>query len=502
MTRPPFRKILVANRGEIALRIIRTCRELGIATVAVHSDVDARTPHVRAATESYPIGPPESAKSYLVIDKILDVARKSGAEAIHPGYGFLSENARFARAVSDAGLVFIGPPPDAIAAMGDKVEARRRAQAAGAPIVPGTPGGVSTPEEAKERAAAIGFPLLVKAAAGVGGKGMRVVRSAGDLEAALRQASSEATKAFGDGTVYFERYLERPRHVEIQVFGDGHGRVVHLGERDCSIQRRHQKLIEESPSPALDPELRARMGEVAVRIAKSVGYVGAGTMEFLLDSDRRFYFLEMNTRLQVEHPVTEMVSGYDLVAEQIHVAGGGRLRFPEEPFEPRGAALECRIYAEDPDAGFAPSPGPVVGLTVPEGPYVRVDSGVQSGDVVTSYYDPMISKLVTWGHTRAEAIRRMKRALLEYLVVGIRTNIPFHRFALDDEVFLSGDYSIRFIEERFEAKKLVRPDAALAARIACLLAETAAAARTAPAAGGEGGTSYWNLSARQNRRWR
>jgi acetyl-CoA carboxylase, biotin carboxylase subunit len=394
-----FKKVLIANRGEIAVRIIRACRELGIGTVAVYSDADREALHVRMADEAYEIGPAPSRESYLVVEKILGVAKKSGAEAIHPGYGFLSERSHFAKACKEAGVTFIGPSPEAIDAMGDKVEARKRVIAANVPVVPGSPGTLDSEEAIVEGAKKIGFPVMLKAAAGGGGKGMRLVRSEDEIQAAARAARSEAKSSFGDDRVYVERFVDQPRHVEVQVLGDTHGNVVHVYERECSIQRRHQKVIEESPSPVTDPKMREEMGKVAVAAAKSVNYVGAGTVEFLVDSKRNFYFLEMNTRIQVEHPITEMVTGIDLVRTQIEIAAGGKLPFKQEDIKQRGWAVECRIYAEDPAKNFFPAPGKIWTLREPSGLGIRNDSGVYEGFEVSIHYDPMISKLVAWGAT-------------------------------------------------------------------------------------------------------
>jgi acetyl-CoA carboxylase biotin carboxylase subunit len=440
-----MKRVLVANRGEIAVRIIRACREEGLEAVAVYSDADRHGLHVRMADRAVRLGPPPAAESYLAIERIIDAARRSGADAVHPGYGFLAERAEFAEAVEEAGLIFVGPPAPAIRAMGEKTEARRRMVAAGVPVVPGSTAAVSTADAALEEARKIGFPVLLKAAAGGGGKGMRRVDSEGELAGAFRQASSEAAKAFGDGSLYVEKLIEHPRHVEIQVFADRHGRVIHLGERECSIQRRHQKLIEESPSPAVSPELRSRMGEAAVRAARAVGYVNAGTVEFLLDRQGRFYFLEMNTRIQVEHPVTELVYGVDLVREQLRVARGERLSIPEG-LSPRGHAIECRITAEDPFQGFLPGTGEIAFLSVPSGPGVRWDGGFEAGSEIGLFYDSLLGKLVVWGENRAAAIRRMARALDELVIVGVPTSQPFHRRVMRDPRFRSGDYDIEYLE--------------------------------------------------------
>lgn len=464
-----FRKILIANRGEIAVRIIRACEERGLRTVAVYSDADRRALHVRRADEAYHIGPAPASESYLRIDRILDVARRSGADAIHPGYGFLAENAEFAQACADAGVVFIGPPPAAIAAMGDKVEARRRMQAAGVPVVPGTEAGL--PHEELQRAAEeLGYPVMVKAAAGGGGKGMRLVRERGELPAALAAAGREAQAAFGDSRVYLEKVIEGARHIEIQILADTQGNAIHLGERECSIQRRHQKLIEEAPSVAVDAELRQRMGEVATRAARAAGYVNAGTIEFLLDSTGKFYFLEMNTRLQVEHPVTEMVTGVDIVKEQLAIASGRRMRYRQEDISPKGWAIECRITAEDPYNGFLPSAGSITMLQEPTGPGVRVESGIYEGTEVTFHYDPMIAKLVVWGETRAEAILRMRRALKEYRIGGIHTSIPFHQKIMEHTEFIWGTFDTGFIERRLGGGLIQRPASEESERVAAIAA--------------------------------
>jgi acetyl-CoA carboxylase biotin carboxylase subunit len=446
MTVPRWR-VLVANRGEIALRIVRACRDEGLESVAVYSDADRYAPFVRAADRSVRIGPAPPAESYLHIDRLIDAARQSGADAVHPGYGFLSERAAFAEAVTRAGLVFVGPPASAIAAMGDKTSARRLMAAAGVPIVPGSNGALSDPAEAAAVAKDLGFPVLVKAAAGGGGKGMRVVHDPHDLPAALAAASSEATKSFGDGAVYLEKYVERPRHVEIQILAD-HQRTVHLGERECSIQRRHQKLVEESPSVAVTPALRERMGAAAVTAAAAVGYRGAGTCEFLLDAGGEFYFLEMNTRIQVEHPVTEAVYGVDLVREQLRIARGMPMSVPTHPVTPRGWAIECRITSEDPANGLLPSAGTIRWMRAPSGPGVRWESGVEAGSEVTLFYDSMLAKLIVHAADRPSAIDVMRRALAELVMVGVATNVPFHRRLLADADFLAGRVDIQFLERR------------------------------------------------------
>lgn len=447
-----FRKILIANRGEIAVRLIRACRDLGISPVAVYSEADREALHVRLADEAYFIGEAPAAHSYLVGEKIIDAAKKSGAEAIHPGYGFLSEREWFARAVGKAGITFIGPSPESIEMMGDKTNARVAAVKAGAPIVPGTTEPIKDEATAKKVAAEIGYPVMLKASAGGGGKGMRIVRSEEELGAAVKIASAEAQSAFGDPAVYIEKLIERPRHIEIQIAADKHGNVIHLGERECSVQRRHQKVIEECPASFNDADLRARMGAAAVEIARAANYFSVGTVEFLVDADRNFYFLEMNTRLQVEHPVTEMVTGIDLVREQIRIAAGERLTIKQEDVNWTGSAIECRVYAEDPDKNFLPSPGKITRLRAPSGPGVRDDSGVYEGWEVPLFYDPMISKLAAWGATRDEAIARMKRALGEYHIGGIRTTIPFFLAVLEDEEFQQGEtdtgYIARFLERQ------------------------------------------------------
>jgi acetyl-CoA carboxylase biotin carboxylase subunit len=455
-----FRKILIANRGEIAVRIIRACRDLNISPVAVFSEPDARALHVRMSDEAYCVGPAASTQSYLNIPAIIEAARQAAAEAIHPGYGFLAENAKFARAVTEAGLAFIGPTPEAMEVMGSKTSARRAAIEAGAPVVPGTTEALSSYEEARDVALKFGYPVMLKAAAGGGGKGMRQVSEESELRSALEAAQSEAASAFGNSDVYLEKVVEKPRHIEIQVFADTHGNYVHLGERECSIQRRHQKVIEECPSPLNDADLRRRMGETAIKIARAVNYVGAGTVEFLFsDVTRDFYFLEMNTRLQVEHPVTELVTGLDLVREQIHVAAGQSLSFKQEDIRWDGHAIECRVYAEDPDNSFFPSPGKITYLRVPAGPGIRDDSGVSEGDEVSIHYDPMISKLAAWGRTRDEAIDRMRRALDEYAVGGIKTTLPFFREIIRDEEFVAAKLDTGFIPRFNERRERLHPAA-------------------------------------------
>ncbi|MDB4944480.1 MAG: Biotin carboxylase of acetyl-CoA carboxylase [Labilithrix sp.] len=444
-----FKKVLVANRGEIAVRVIRTLHEMGIRAVAVYSEADRAALHVRMADEAYLLGPAPAAESYLRIDKVLDVARKAGCDAVHPGYGFLSENAEFAESCDHAGITFIGPPASAMRAMGSKTAARAKMAEAGVPIVPGAM--CTTTDEAIAAAKQIGFPVMLKASAGGGGKGMRLVHHEDEMANAWERARSEAKKFFGDDTVYLEKALIKPRHVEIQVLGDRDGNMVHVFERDCSIQRRNQKVVEETPSPAASRELVARMGAIAVQGAKAVGYFSAGTFEFLLADDGSFYFLEMNTRLQVEHPVTELVSGHDLVREMVNIAQGERLAFTQTDLLSRGAAIQCRIYAEDPSNGFLPSPGRIQHLVTPAGPGVRDDGGAYPGCEISSYYDPLISKLCVWAPTRERAVARMRRALSEYVVTGIKTNLAFHEKLFTHPEFVAGNYDTGFIERNKDA---------------------------------------------------
>lgn len=447
-----FNKVLIANRGEIAVRVIRACRELGLGTVAVYSEADRQALHVRFSDEAHLLGPAPARDSYLRGDKIIEIAKQTGAGAVHPGYGFLAERADFARDVMAAGLAFIGPKPSSIAAMGDKMKARETVKAAGVPVVPGTEGEGALSDVALLRLAPeIGFPLLIKATAGGGGKGMREVQNITTMPELLTSARREAEAAFGDGNVYLEKLVEGARHIEFQILADTHGNVVHLGERECSIQRRHQKLLEESPSIYIgdDHLMRQRMGDVAVRAAKAVGYVNAGTIEFLVDKEKNFYFLEMNTRLQVEHPVTEAVTGIDIVKEQIRIARGRTLGVTQDGVYLNGWAIECRINAEDPYSDFMPSTGRITHTLLPTGPGVRIDTGVYPGFEISPYYDALISKLIVYGSTRAEAILRMRRALEEYKVVGVRTNIPFHQNLMDSHRFMAGNFDTRFVEDRF-----------------------------------------------------
>ena len=498
-------KVLVANRGEIAVRVIRACREMGLPTVAVYSEPDRSALHVRLADEARAIGPAPSRDSYLNVERVLAAAEATGAEAVHPGYGFLSENAPFARACEERGLIFIGPRSETIALMGEKTAARREAVAAGVPVVPGTLEPLAEASSIAKEADRIGYPVMLKAAAGGGGKGLRRVESAADLNSALARARSEAQGAFGDDRVYLEKAIVRPRHIEVQVLGDTHGHVVHLFERECSIQRRHQKVVEESPSPLVTPELRERMGSLAVALARRVGYVGAGTIEFLVDAERTPYFLEMNTRLQVEHAVTEEVTGVDLVKAQIRVARGEPLPFRQEDLAQRGHAIECRVYAEDPETGFMPSPGRIVALRTPDGPGVRDDSGVYEGWEVPVDYDPLISKLIVRAETRDEAIQRMRRAVSEYRVVGIETTLPFFDRVLRHPAFVSGDIDTSFVEmlfaeERESTRSQGEPDegsavAIAAAAIRALRERTAS--RRQVAADGAGRSAWFDAGLRE-----
>ncbi len=493
-----FKKILIANRGEIAVRVMRACREMDIRSVAVYSDVDRKALHVRYADEAFPIGPAPSMESYLRIDRIVDAAKRSGAEAIHPGYGFLAENPEFARTCEQNGLVFIGPPVAAMELMGSKTASRRALVQAGLPVVPGTERNLETFDEVQRIAQEMGLPVMLKASAGGGGKGLRLVHSLAELESAYRNARAEAQSAFNDPSVYLEKYLDRPRHVEIQILGDCHGNLIHLGERECSLQRRHQKVMEECPSPLVGEDLRRRMGETAVQIGKLAGYSNAGTVEFLVDRDREFYFLEMNTRLQVEHPVTEMVVGIDLVREQLRIATGEHLEWRQEDVRLRGSALECRIYAEDPTNNFFPSPGLMTRHRVPAGPGVRLDSGVYEGWTVPLEYDPLLSKLVVWGNDRAEAIARMRRALSEYEVYGIQTTIPFFRRVLDHPDFGAGQIDTGFIDRVLSEEWILDQKPPQEAEpVAMLAAALEAARRVSPLARVESGATAWKVAGRE-----
>lgn len=484
-----IQSILIANRGEIAVRIQRACREMGIRSVAVYSDADRDALHVRAADDAWNIGPAESSKSYLRADVLIDTALKAGCDAVHPGYGFLSENAAFAQAVTEAGLIFVGPSAQSIRMMGDKTSARSLMIARGVPVVPGTDSAITSIEDAERIAEGIGYPVLLKAAAGGGGKGMRVVERPEDLRRAFEGASNEARGAFGDDRVYMEKYVLEPRHVEIQVLADAHGNCVYLGERECSIQRRHQKVVEEAPSVIMTPELRSRMGRAAVDAARACDYVNAGTIEFLVDRDRNFYFLEMNTRLQVEHPVTEMVTGIDLVKMQLRVAMGEPLPFTQDDIRISGHAIECRICAEDVRANFLPSTGTLVEYRPPHGFGVRDDSGVTSGSEISIHYDPMFAKLAVWGMDREDAIGKMRRALDEFLILGVETTIPFCRFVMDHPNFNSGDFAIDFVQKHFAPQLLTPPSSEekIAAAIGAILAQERWESGT-PAASSSSGT--------------
>ncbi len=491
-----FRKILIANRGEIAVRVIRTCREMGIATVAVYSDVDRRALHVRLADEAYPIGPAPAEQSYLNIERLLDAAKQANADAVHPGYGFLSENPAFARACEQAGVKFIGPSAEAMAVLGDKLAAKQTVAQIGVPLVPGTAEAINDQHRLAHEARRVGFPLLIKAAAGGGGKGIHAVNKPEDLSAALSLAQGEAQAAFGDNRVFLERLLERPRHVEIQVLADEHGNCIHLGERECSVQRRHQKLIEESPSTAVDSALRKRMGEAAVAAAKAAGYSNAGTVEFLLDGSGQFYFLEVNARLQVEHPVTEWLTGLDLVREQIRIAAGEKLGLRQEDVAWRGSAIECRITAEDPDLQFLPVTGRALDVVEPSGPGVRFDHMLYPGVEVTRYYDSLLGKLIVWAQDRLAAIERMRRALGELKIPGLKTTIPFHSWAMAHKAFRKGELHTGFIDEHWRPAEIDAARAEVAAIAAALLEYQGAVG--GPSLNGEAPEkpSNWKLAAR------
>ena len=462
-------KILVANRGEIALRVMRTARKMGLKTVAVYSEADRNAPHVRFADEAVLLGPAPSAQSYLVMDKIIQACRDTGADAVHPGYGFLSENSVFAQKVTEAGIIFIGPRPHAIEVMGNKLAAKEAVKDYDVPMVPGVDHAITDVEEAKRTAQEIGFPILIKAAAGGGGKGMRIVERAEEFTEQMDRAVSEAVSAFGDGAVFIEKYVSKPRHIEIQVLADTHGNIVHLFERDCSVQRRHQKVVEEAPSAVLTPDLRERMGAAAVGVARSCDYVGAGTVEFLLDADHHFYFLEMNTRLQVEHPVTELITGIDLVEQQIRVARGERLSFSQDDLKIRGHAMELRVYAEDPLDNFLPSIGTLETYRRPEGEGIRVDDGFEQGMDVPIYYDPMIAKLVTYAPTREAAIQRMREAIDQYEIEGIETTLSFGRFVMNHQAFVSGDFDTGFVKQHYQPEMIAAENEATA-QVAALFA--------------------------------
>jgi acetyl-CoA carboxylase biotin carboxylase subunit len=465
-----FRKILIANRGEIAVRILRACRELGIPTAAIFSEADRGSLHVRLADEAYPVGPAPSRDSYLRIDKIMEVARRAGCDAIHPGYGFLAENSDLPRACTERGITFIGPSAEAMEALGAKTAGRQLARRAEVPTVPGTNDPIEDPQQAQEVARSMGYPVLLKAVAGGGGKGMRLVTADSGFPAAFREASSEALNAFGNASVYLEKYLEKSRHIEIQILADTHGRVVSLGERECSVQRRHQKVIEEAPSPIMTPELRKRMGDAAVRLARAGGYTNAGTVEFLVDAHYDFYFLEVNTRLQVEHPVTEQVTGLDLVKLQIAIAAGHRLPFAWETITPRGHAMEVRLYAEDPENNFFPSPGKIISQHQPSGPGIRIDEGVYEGWTVPMDYDPLLSKLIAWGNSREETIARLRRALEEYCITGIKTNTALFRRILAEPEFLKAEIHTKWLDELLQRPRPATHDDANGVNAAAIAA--------------------------------
>ncbi len=498
-----FNKILIANRGEIAVRILRACRELGIRSVAVFSEADRASLHVRLADEAYPIGPAPSRESYLRIDKLIDVARRSACDAVHPGYGFLAENPALPRACEETSLVFIGPPAEAMEALGSKTAGRQLARRSDVPTVPGANDPIDKSEEAQALAQSMGYPVLLKAVSGGGGKGMRLVAGDPDFASAWRDASSEALNAFGDARLYLEKYLEKPRHIEIQIFADSHGRVVSLGERECSVQRRHQKVIEEAPSPIVTPELRKKMGDAAVRLARAGRYINAGTVEFLVDAHLNFYFLEVNTRLQVEHAVTEQVTGLDLVKLQIAIAAGHRLPFEWETITPRGHAMEVRLYAEDPDNNFFPSPGKILSRRAPSGPGIRLDEGVYEGWTVPNEYDPLLSKLIAWGNSREETIARLRRALDEYTITGIKTNAGLFRRILSEPDFLRGEIHTKWLDalltrKHSAAAQTQRGPADAAAIAAALWQATQAEQNCAPNSSAPVAPSRWKQEARRD----
>jgi acetyl-CoA carboxylase, biotin carboxylase subunit len=498
-----FKKILIANRGEIAVRVVRACRELGIRSVAVFSEVDRKSLHVTLADEAYPIGPAPSRESYLRIDKIIDEARRAGCDAVHPGYGFLAENPALPRACADAGITFIGPTAEAMEALGSKTAGRQLARRCEVPTVPGTNDPIDNPEQAHALAQSMGYPVLLKAVAGGGGKGMRLVASEPEFSSAWRDAASEAANAFGDPRLYLEKYLQKPRHIEIQILADSHGRVVSLGERECSVQRRHQKVIEEAPSTVVTPELRKKMGDAAVRLARAGGYTNAGTVEFLVDAHLNFHFLEVNTRLQVEHPVTEQVTGLDLVKLQIAIAAGHRLPFEWESITPRGHAMEVRLYAEDPENNFFPSPGKILSSRSPSGPGIRLDEGVYEGWTVPNEYDPLLAKLIAWGNSREETIARLGRALHEYAVAGIKTNAGLFRRILSEPAFLGGEIHTKWLDELLSRPARVgakgEDGAADAAAIAAAIWQATQSAKVASEASSSGGAgvSRWKQEARR-----
>lgn len=489
-----MKKILVANRGEIALRVMRTCRQMGISTVAIYSEADRNSPHVRFADEAVCVGPAASKDSYLRIDKIIQVCKDLGVDGIHPGYGFLSENAAFAKACEENGVIFIGPTVEAIEIMGSKLAAKQAVSRFDVPLVPGTDQPITDVQEAKRLAAEIGFPILIKASAGGGGKGMRIVEGAEDFEEQMKLAVSEATSAFGDGSVFIEKFVTSPRHIEIQILGDTHGNIVYLFERECSIQRRHQKVVEEAPSAVLTPSLRQQMGEAAVQVARSVNYVGAGTVEFIVNHQLDFYFLEMNTRLQVEHPVTEMITGVDLVKEQIQIARGEKISFRQEDLRIHGHAIELRVYAEDPLNNFLPDIGKLEVYQLPQGEGVRVDDGFDEGMDIPIYYDPMIAKLIAHGHNRADAIQKLKKAIEDYQIKGVKTTLPFGTFVLNHAAFTTGDFDTKFVENYFHPHEDRQEEHQLAALLAAKLFQEKERAFGVSEAGNRDVVSGWRSS--------
>ncbi len=489
-----MKKILVANRGEIALRVMRTCKQMGIATVAIYSEADRNSPHVRFADEAVCVGPAPSKESYLKIDTIIDVCKKLNVDGVHPGYGFLSENASFAKACQENGITFIGPSVEAIEVMGSKLAAKQAVAAFDVPLVPGTDQPISDINEAKKLAEEIGFPILIKASAGGGGKGMRIVNHVQEFEEQMKLAVSEATSAFGDGSVFIEKFVTSPRHIEIQVLGDSHGNIVYLFERDCSIQRRHQKVVEEAPSAVLTPALRQQMGEAAVQVAKAVNYLGAGTVEFIVNANLDFYFLEMNTRLQVEHPVTEMITGIDLVKEQINIARGEKISFTQDDLKINGHAIELRVYAEDPTNNFLPDIGKLVAYKIPTGDGVRVDDGFDEGMDIPIYYDPMIAKLVVHGHNRTDAIEKLKKAIEQYIISGVKTTLPFGTFVLNHPAFTTGNFDTKFVENYFHPNEIKQDETVLAALVAVALYKEKDQTFEVAEPGNQAQTSNWRTN--------
>ncbi|MCC6582360.1 MAG: acetyl-CoA carboxylase biotin carboxylase subunit [Chitinophagales bacterium] len=489
-----MKKILIANRGEIALRVMRTCKQMGISTVAIYSEADRNSPHVRFADEAVCVGPAPSKESYLKIDTIIDVCKKLNVDGVHPGYGFLSENANFAKACNDNGIIFIGPSVEAIEIMGSKLAAKQAVSKFDVPLVPGTDQPIADINEAKKLASGIGFPILIKASAGGGGKGMRIVNNVEEFEEQMKLAVSEATSAFGDGSVFIEKFVSSPRHIEIQVLGDTHGNIVYLFERDCSVQRRHQKVVEEAPSAVLTPALRKQMGEAAVQVAKSVNYLGAGTVEFIVNANLDFYFLEMNTRLQVEHPVTEMITGIDLVKEQINIARGEKISFTQEDLKINGHAIELRVYAEDPSNNFLPDIGKLEVYQIPVGEGVRVDDGFDEGMDIPIYYDPMIAKLVAHGVNRQDAIEKLKKAIAEYKIVGVKTTLPFGTFVLNHAAFTTGNFDTKFVDNYFHPDQINEEEALLVALIAAKLYDEKDHAFEISESGNFQKKSYWRTN--------